>query len=78
MLPYLLGPRGVAGVHLKAARANRILLVPGAFAEAGAPAETAEELAAELWRLAGWLGLDDVAVGGRGDLSDAVRNALER
>ena len=65
-------------VDLKADRAARVLLVPGAFAEAGAPEETAEELAAELRRLAGWLDLDDVVVGRHGDLSDALRSALER
>jgi uncharacterized protein YcaQ len=72
VLPLVLGDRLVARVDLKADRAGGALLVQAAHAEPQAPAETAEALGLELRRLAGWLGLDDVAVNGAGDLAPAL------
>jgi uncharacterized protein YcaQ len=76
VLPFLLGDRIVARVDLKADRRAGTLRAHAAYAEPGAPPETAAELAAELRSLADWLGLDDVTVGSRGDLSGALRAAL--
>ncbi|MBD7918040.1 YcaQ family DNA glycosylase [Cellulomonas sp. Sa3CUA2] len=86
VLPFLLGERLVALVDLKADRRAGVLRVPAvhrtpgpAGDEAhGAPGdvEVAHELAAELWTMAGWLGLTDVRVGP--DTSGSLAAALVR
>lgn len=77
VLPFLLGEQIVARVDLKAERRSGVLQVKAAFAEPGAPADTADHLAVELRRLARWLGLDGgISVGDRGDLAVALRSAV--
>jgi uncharacterized protein len=76
VLPFLLGDRLVARVDLKADRQAGLLRAHAAYAEEGVhPLEVAEPLAAELQRMAAWLGLGDVAVGDGGDLGPALRLA---
>ncbi|WP_433826854.1 winged helix-turn-helix domain-containing protein [Actinoplanes sp. CA-015351] len=78
VLPFLLRDRFAARVDLKAERRTGELQVPAAWLEPGAgPEETATALAAELIRLAGWLGLTRVAPPERGDLAEALSVALK-
>jgi uncharacterized protein YcaQ len=76
VLPFLLGDRIVGRVDLKADRKTGLLLVKAAYAEPGAPGDTADELAVELRRLAGWLDLHTVVVEPRGDLAPALSALL--
>jgi uncharacterized protein YcaQ len=75
VLPFLLGETIVARVDLKADRQGRRLVVQSAYAEPGAPARTAEALAATLAEMARWLGLERVEVSGGGDLAPALKTA---
>jgi uncharacterized protein len=77
VLPFLLGDRLVGRVDLKADRRQARLLVPVVNVEPGADREeVAVALAAELRLMAEWLDLDDVTVGGRGNLAPALARTL--
>jgi uncharacterized protein len=77
VLPFLFGDRLAARVDLKADRKTGVLQIPAAWIEPAAEAdETATALAAELGRLAGWLGLEAVAKPERGDFAGPLSAAL--
>ncbi|MGW4119217.1 winged helix-turn-helix domain-containing protein [Nocardia sp. NPDC004711] len=77
VFPFLLDGELVARVDLRAERGTGRLLVPGAFAEPGRDhSRVAAALAAALRDMAGWLELDTVEVGEKGDLAPALRREI--
>ncbi len=85
VFPFLLDGELVARVDLKADRGAGLLRVPGAFAEPGIEpgagngtdlGRVTGALAGTLREMAGWLGLDGVAVGQRGDLAAPLAAVL--
>ena len=78
VLPFLEDEAITARVDLKADRQAGVLRVQAAWREPLATPETASRLAAELIRMAGWLGLDRVGVKERGDLAADLSDALPR
>jgi uncharacterized protein YcaQ len=78
VFPFLRDGELVGRVDLKADRQGRLLLVQSAWREPTAPDDTAERLAAQLFSMAGWLGLDGVQVRPVGDLSAELTEAVTR
>jgi hypothetical protein len=77
VLPFLMGERLSARVCLKADRQAGLLRVNAAHREAHAEiGATADELAAELRRLAAWLGFKGIDIAAKGDLSAALRRVI--
>ena len=76
VLPFLEGDALTARVDLKADRKAGVLIVQASHAEPWATDATPVKLAAELWRMAGWLGLESVRVEPRGDLAGALERAI--
>jgi uncharacterized protein YcaQ len=75
--PFMLNGRLVGRVDLKAERTRDALHVVGAFTEPGQDtSRVADALAAELRTMALWLGLAQVTVGERGDLTRQLSRSL--
>ncbi|RWN54546.1 MAG: winged helix-turn-helix domain-containing protein [Mesorhizobium sp.] len=72
VLPFLLGEKIVARIDLRADRRAGVLRVHAAYAEPGAPPQTAAELFEELQLMQGWLGLERIEVTPAGDLGHAL------
>ncbi|HZK59544.1 MAG TPA: crosslink repair DNA glycosylase YcaQ family protein [Cryobacterium sp.] len=75
-LPVLLGDTIVGRVDLKNDRQAGVLRVQAAWAEEGAPADTAERLASVLREAARWQGLGEIAVVQRGTLAAGLAAEL--
>ncbi len=78
VLPFLQGETITARVDLKSDRQAKVLRVQAAHAEPAARPDTAEALAAELKRMAGWLGLERVEAMSKGDLAAPLSAALAK
>ncbi|MEM7308947.1 MAG: crosslink repair DNA glycosylase YcaQ family protein [Planctomycetota bacterium] len=79
VLPFLLGERLVARVDLKRDREAGCLRVLGSYLEShAAPAPVAEALARELELWRGWLELDSLSIGRRGNFARELRSAVKR
>lgn len=72
VLPFLLGDTVVARADVKADRPAGVLRVLAAFAEPGAPPQTAAEMLEEFRLMQSWLGLERMEVLPKGDLGPGL------
>ena len=72
VLPFLLNEALVARIDAKADRPANVLRVHAAYAETGAPDDTAAHLADELKLMQRWLGLERIEITPAGDLGPAL------
>ena len=76
VLPFLLDDQLAGRVDLKADRPAGVLRVQAAWAEPGAPADTAARLAPVLREAAAWQGLGEIVVAPTGTLAGALAAEL--
>ncbi|HUR48245.1 MAG TPA: crosslink repair DNA glycosylase YcaQ family protein [Acidimicrobiales bacterium] len=78
VLAFLMGDAIVARVDLKADRAHKTLLVPGAFLEPGCDKKrVVDALRLQVGELATWLGLEQIEIGSNGDLAGPLKRAVK-
>jgi len=78
VLPFMLNGEIVGRVDMKADRAARTLRVHASFSEVGVNrGDVAKHLTAELIEMAAWLGLNDVDIVRRGNLSTLLKSAMK-
>nr|WP_321462835.1 crosslink repair DNA glycosylase YcaQ family protein [uncultured Cohaesibacter sp.] len=79
VLPFLMGDRLVARLDLKANRQEAILEVFAAYGEKGINKhKVSEALAKELALMAGWMKLEAIRVGERGDLAGSLKESVSK
>ncbi len=76
VLPFMQDGAITARVDLKADRKKNILLVHASHGEPESNGDTPARLAAELKRMAGWLGLSEIKVARKGSLHKALRGQI--
>lgn len=78
VLPFLLDGEFVGRVDLKADRKRSVLMARSSYVEDGHdPMRVARAMAGELWSMARWLGLGELEIDQKGDLSSLLRKEAQ-